>query len=121
MVNGQSWGQSFLEIAKEKNLDLEDLEEKARQGGFAVFNTKGYTNVAIAAATVSLMNLVLSDAKSIAICSHYDEKFKSYISTPALIGKEGVEALVKLPLTFEEEVKLKQSVCEIQENIDEFS
>ncbi|MCT1191778.1 L-lactate dehydrogenase [Lactococcus lactis] len=114
-------GQSFLEIAKEKNLDLEDLEEKARQGGFAVFNTKGYTNVAIAAATVSLMNLVLSDAKSITICSHYDEKFKSYISTPALIGKEGVEALVKFPLTFEEEVKLKQSVCEIQEKIDYFS
>ena len=63
-------GQSFLEIAKEKNLNLKDLEEKARQGGFAVFNTKGYTNVAIAAATVSLMNLVLSDAKNIAICSH---------------------------------------------------
>ncbi len=59
-------GQSFLEIAKEKNLNLKDLEEKARQGGFAVFNTKGYTNVAIAAATVSLMNLVLSeDRKSV--------------------------------------------------------
>ena len=67
------------------------------------------------------MNLVLSDAKSIAICSHYDEKFNSYISTPALIGNEGVEALVKLPLTLEEEVKLKQSVCEIQEKIDYFS
>lgn len=67
------------------------------------------------------MNMVLADAKSIAICSHYDEKFKSYISTPALIGKEGVEALVKLPLTFKEEVKLKQSVCEIQEKIDYFS
>ena len=114
-------GQSFLEIAKEKNLNLKDLEEKARQGGFAVFNTKGYTNVAIAAATVSLMNLVLSDAKNIAICSHYDENFSSYISTPALIGKNGIEALIKLPLTLEEEGKLKNSVVEIQEKINYFS
>ncbi|KEY63631.1 lactate/malate family dehydrogenase [Lactococcus cremoris] len=114
-------GQSFLEIAKEKNLNLKDLEEKARQGGFAVFNTKGYTNVAIAAATVFLMNLVLSDAKNIAICSHYDEKFSSYISTPALIGKNGIEALIKLPLTLEEEGKLKNSVVEIQEKINYFS
>ena len=114
-------GQSFLEIAKEKNLNLKDLEEKARQGGFAVFNTKGYTNVAIAAATVSLMNLELSDAKNIAICSHYDENFSSYISTPALIGKNGIEALIKLPLTLEEEGKLKNSVVEIQEKINYFS
>ena len=114
-------GQAFSEIAKEKSLNLEELEEKARQGGFAVFNTKGYTNVAIAAATVSLMNLVLSDAKNIAICSHYDESFNSYISTPAVIGKNGIEELIKLPLTLEEELKLKQSVIEIQEKLEIFS
>lgn len=114
-------GQAFAKIASEKQLDLDDLEEKARQGGFAVFNTKHYTNVAIAAATVALMNLVFSDAKNVAICSHYDENFASYISTPALIGKEGVEGEIQLDLTAEEEAKLAASVAEIQQKIKLFS
>ena len=113
-------GRPFTEIAAEKNLDLDQIEEAARQGGFAVFNTKHYTNVAIAAATVGLMNLVFSDAKNVAICSHYDEKFGSYISTPALIGKAGVEALIDLPLTAEEQVKLQASANEIQDKIKLF-
>ncbi|WP_332370809.1 hypothetical protein [Lactococcus cremoris] len=43
------------------------------------------------------------------------------MSTPALIGKNGIEALIKLPLTLEEEGKLKNSVVEIQEKINYFS
>lgn len=114
-------GRPFTEIAQEQAIDLATIEENARQGGFAVFNTKHYTNVAIAAATVGLMNLVFSDAKNIAICSHYDEQFGSYISTPALIGKEGVEAIVNLPLTQVEKEKLRHSADEIQEKIRLFS
>ena len=114
-------GRLFSEIAKEKGLNLDAIEEDSRQGGFAVFNTKHYTNVAIAAATVGLMNLVLSDAKSSAICSHYDPQFNSYISTPALIGKNGVEGLIELPVTADEKVKLQASADEIQNKIKLFS
>lgn len=114
-------GRPFTEIAAERGIDLDTIEENARQGGFAVFNTKHYTNVAIAAATVGLMNLVFSDAKNIAICSHYDEKFGSYISTPALIGKDGVEQLIDLPLTNDEQQKLQASADEIQEKIKLFN
>ncbi|MFC4652003.1 L-lactate dehydrogenase [Lactococcus nasutitermitis] len=113
-------GRPFTEIAKERGIELEVIEENARQGGFAVFDTKRYTNVAIAAATVGLMNLVLSDAKNIAICSHYDEKFDSYISTPALIGKDGVEEIIDLPLTEIEKEKLQASADEIQDKIKKF-
>jgi L-lactate dehydrogenase len=104
-----------------EGITLDDIEEAARQGGFAVFKTKRYTNGAIAAATVGLMNLIFSDAKNIAICSHYDEKFGSYISTPALIGKDGVEQLIDLPLTTDEQRKLQASANEIQEKIKLFS
>ncbi|WP_096818679.1 lactate/malate family dehydrogenase [Lactococcus fujiensis] len=114
-------GQPFVEIAEKKGISLDDIEEATRQGGFAVFNTKGYTNVAIAAATVGLMNLVFSDAKNVAICSHYDADFGSYISTPAIIGKDGVEAVVKLPLSADEMVKLQASANEIQDKIKQFS
>ena len=114
-------GRPFVELAKEQGISLDEVEDAARQGGFAVFNTKHYTNVAIAAATVGLMNLVFSDAKNVAICSHYDAAFGSYISTPALIGKEGVEGLVELPLTADEKAKLQASADEIQEKIKLFS
>ncbi len=59
--------------------------------------------------------------KNVAICSHYDADFGSYISTPAIIGKDGVEAVVKLPLSADEMVKLQASANEIQDKIKQFS
>lgn len=114
-------GQPFTELAKARGINLEEIEQKTRVGGFTVFDAKGYTNVAIAAANVSLLNILLSDAKNIAICSHYDENLQSYISTPALLGRKGVEGLVELDLTAEERLKLQASVDEIQDKIERFS
>ncbi|WEV54501.1 L-lactate dehydrogenase [Leuconostocaceae bacterium ESL0723] len=108
-------GQDAQELAKNYHLDLDELEQAARQGGFEVFNGKHYTNVAIAHAAVSLMNLVLSDARNEAIVSHYDDDLGSYISTPAVIGREGVVAPVALHLTDDEKAKLHHSSATIAE------
>ena len=113
-------GRPFTEIAAEKGLKLADIEHAAAFGGFTVFDKKRYTNVAIAQATVALMNLVFSDAKNVAICSHYDPQFDGYISTPALIGKGGVESLIELPLTDEEKQKLQASADEIKQKRELF-
>ncbi|MDR0298448.1 MAG: L-lactate dehydrogenase [Streptococcaceae bacterium] len=111
----------MTEIAAEKGLDLNDLAEKARWGGFTVFDGKKYTNVAIAAATVGLMNLVFEDAHNVAICSHYSVESDSYISTPAIIGKNGVEEVLALQLTADEEAQLKKSMAEIKEKSQKFA
>lgn len=116
-------GVPFEKIAEAKGFDLDKLEDSARHGGFVVYEGKGYTNFAIAAASVSLMNFILSDAQAPVVCSHYDSALDAYLSTPALVGREGVHAYPGFveSLSKEEVDKLKKSASEIQEKIKKFS
>lgn len=111
----QILGQDIQTLVSRYNLDLDKIANDARVGGFTVFNGKKYTNFAIAHAAVSLAQLVLSDARSEAIVSHYDDRFKNYISTPAIIGRGGVVQTFNLPLTSNEETALQQSADAISE------
>ncbi|BDR59587.1 lactate/malate family dehydrogenase [Xylocopilactobacillus apicola] len=114
-------GRPFTEIAKEKGIDLDQLEKDTRFGGGEVHAGKGYTNYAVATAATSLVQIIFSDAKSEAICSHYNEDFKGYISSPAIIGKNGVERVLELPLTDEENKNLLKSAQTIKEKSEQFS
>ena len=116
-------GVPFKKTAVTNNFDLEKIEDSARHGGFVVYEGKGYTNFAIAAASVSLMNLILSDAKAVVVCSHYDAELDAYLSTPALVGRDGAQAYPGFieSISKEEADKLKDSAREIQEKIKKFS
>lgn len=113
-------GQGIQSLIVQHHLDLDKIANDARVGGFTVFNGKKYTNFAIAHAAVSLAQFVLSDARSEAIVSHYDGKFNSYISTPAIIGRGGVVQTFDLPLTPDEEIALQQSAEVIAEKTADY-
>lgn len=108
-------GKNADELVKLYNINLDKVAEAARVGGFTVFAGKKYTNFAIAHAAVSLAKLVLSNARREAIASHYDERFEGYISTPAIIGRDGVTAEFDLQLSDDEKVLLQKSANAIAE------
>ena len=113
-------GQTATDLAANYHLDLDQVAEDARVGGFTVFAGKKYTNFAIAHAAVSLAQLVLSDARNEAIVSHYDARFAGYISTPAVIGRGGIVADFVLALTAAEQAALKQSADAIAAKTAEY-
>lgn len=107
-------GQAITELAKQRDLDLDALEEAARRGGWEVYVGKHYTNWAISTCAVKLSQAVLSDAHAAYICSCYSEKYGTYVGQPAIIGKHGVEEVITLPLTADEEAKFKHSADTIK-------
>lgn len=113
-------GLDITELAKERNLNLDDLEEAARRGGWEVYKGKGYTSWAISTCAVKLSQAVLSDAHAACICSCYSEKYGTYVGQPAIIGKNGIEEVLTLPLTTEEEAKFKHSADTIKEKFQTF-
>lgn len=113
-------GQTASELVANYQLDVNQVAEDARVGGFTVFSGKKYTNFAIAHAAVSLAQLVLSDARTEAIVSHYDGRFAGYISTPAVIGRGGIAADSPLTLTASEQAALKKSADAIAEKTAEY-
>ncbi|VDG19160.1 L-lactate dehydrogenase [Lactobacillus pentosus] [Lactiplantibacillus mudanjiangensis] len=111
-------GQPIAHFQKNANLDLDQLEEDARQGAFAVMNGKHYTNFAIATCGVRLAEAVSADAQLTCPVSAFDPELGTYVGMPAIIGKNGIESLIRLDLTTAEKASLAASAKFIKENVD---
>ncbi|GKS82055.1 L-lactate dehydrogenase [Ligilactobacillus pabuli] len=108
-------GQPITTIAAKKGLSLTDLDHAARFGGFTVMEGKQYTNYGISAAAVHLARTVLNDAHTELPVSNFSEKYATYLSSPAIIGRKGIEEKIQLDLTDEEQEKLQLSADYILE------
>ena len=97
---------------------LEEMPTEAMKGGHTVFYGKKYTSYGIASAAIRLALAVVSDAHEELPITNYYAPLDTYLSYPAIIGRNGVIEQVKLSLTDEEEAKLAHSAQFIQ---DKFS
>ncbi|WP_288531589.1 L-lactate dehydrogenase [uncultured Secundilactobacillus sp.] len=111
-------GLPIEQLADERRIDLEDLEQQTRGGGWAVHSGKGYTSYAIATCAVKLSRAVLDDASLACPCSCYSDKYNTYVGHPAIIGKSGVVEELRLPITAEEQEKLAESAGFIREKFE---
>ena len=94
------------------------MATEAMKGGHTVFYGKKYTSYGIASAAIRLALAVVSDAHEELPITNYYAPLDTYLSYPAIIGRNGVIEQVKLSLTDEEEAKLAHSAQFIQ---DKFS
>ena len=105
----------ITEVAKAKHLKLEDLNDEIKFGGQTVYKGKQYTNYGISAAVTRLVETIQSDAHTEMPVSNYQEKYGTYLSYPAIVGRDGIIQTVELTLTDEEEKKLQASAATIKE------
>lgn len=112
-------GQPITEVAKQRNIDLAKLDEVARAGGYTVFHGKHYTNYGIAAAAVRLANIIMSDARSEVPVSNFHEEYNTYLSYPAIVGRNGVIEQLHLDLTDDEKEKLATSANYIRTRFED--
>lgn len=112
-------GQPITKIAAERNIDLSKLDEVARAGGYTVFHGKHYTNYGIASAAVRLANIIISDAHTEIPVSNYHEEYGTYLSYPAIVGRDGIIEQIKLNLTDDEKEKLQTSANYIRTRFED--
>ena len=107
--------QPITELVKDKPWKLEDLNDEIKFGGQTVYKGKQYTNYGIAAAVTRLVETIESDACTELPVSNYQEKYGTYLSYPAIVGRDGIVQQVQLALTNEEEKLLAKSAETIKE------
>ena len=95
--------------------EIEKLDKLPVEGAWKVAFGKGYTSYAIATCAVRLAEAVLSNAHLLAPVSVYLDKYETYIGYPAIIGANGIESVVELNLTDQEEEKMWQSASYIKQ------
>lgn len=112
-------GKPLTEIAKQRGLDLNELDHEAKMGGWTVFQGKKYTSYGVATAAVKLVNAILSDSLEELPVSNYREEYGVYLSYPAVVGRNGIVEQDQLDLTPEELEKLQTSADFIKQKYQE--
>lgn len=101
--------------------DHDELEHKAIRGGWYTFAGKHCTEYAIATTAVRMAQAIQYDEKLIMPAStllkgEYGEK-DIFVGVPAVIGANGVEKVMELPLTDEEKAKFHSCCDSIRKNM----
>lgn len=100
------------------NEELVKIEDEVRNAAYEIINRKGATAYGIGMCLVRITNAILEDKKIILPVSSYDTNNKICISTPAIVGMNGVYDKIYIPLNEEEQSKLQNSINIIKEAIN---
>lgn len=94
------------------------LEVDVRNSAYEIINRKGATYYGIGMCLVRITEAILGDENLVLSVSAYDKENNIYISTPAIINKDGVKDKIYIPLTEEEKDKIKYSIKCIKDAIN---
>lgn len=111
-------GRAMTTIAKEKGLDLDDLEQQARNGGTVVGLGKGYTCFGIGMTVLTILKAVLNDEHRTFPATGYDAAAGTYIGHPLTVGAAGIVGQPGLDLTAEEKQRFADSAAAIKHNYE---
>jgi L-lactate dehydrogenase len=118
-------GKPIRELIAEKpekygKLDLNAVAAEGKAGGWHILGGKGSTEFGIGAAIAEVTRALFGDEKrvlpvSVLLNGEYGQK-DVYASVPAVLGREGVEEIVELRLTQEEQQQFDRSCSIMKEN-----
>ena len=101
--------------SKEKN----DYEEKVRNAGYELLNSKGYSDLAIGICLADITKVIINKEEKEVCVSNYDENEEIYYGYPAVINETGIKSRLKLELTLDEQEKLNNSIDIIKKALKE--
>ena len=111
------------ELCRSEN--LHPVFEEVKNSAYRIIQGKGATYYAIAEAVERIVSAIVRDEKAILPVSAYVSDYYGArdicIGVPCIIGKGGIEDVLKIPLDAEEQKKFRASADIIREAIDSLS
>ena len=103
------------------NEELTNIEDEVRNSAYEIINRKGATAYGIGMCLVRITNAIIEDKNIILPVSSWDKENEICISTPAIVGANGVREKIFMPLNDAETAKLVNSINIIKEAINKIS
>ena len=97
--------------------ELNKVEEEVRTSAYTIIEKKGATAYGIGMCLVKITNAIIENKNTILPVSSWDKENKICISTPAIVGSDGVKDKIFIPLNEEETNKFTNSIKTIQDAI----
>ncbi|KAH7355980.1 lactate dehydrogenase/glycoside hydrolase [Pyrenochaeta sp. MPI-SDFR-AT-0127] len=100
------------------SLDKDAIAEETKNKATSIIENKGATNYGIGGVAASICKSILFDQRNIRPVSHYQDDLEVCLSVPAVLGRKGIVRTVPMPLSKDEEDKLKKSAETLKEVIN---
>ena len=97
--------------------ELNSIEEEIRMSAYEIINKKGATAYGIGMCLVMITSAILENQNIVLPVSGWDEENELCLSTPAIVGKNGIKEKIYIPLNDEEKDKLINSINTIRDAI----
>ena len=97
--------------------ELNSIEEEVRMSAYEIINKKGATAYGIGMCLVMITSAILENQNIVLPVSGWDEENELCLSTPAIVGKNGIKEKIYIPLNDEEKDKLINSINTIRDAI----
>lgn len=120
-------GKPIFDLIKEKpdtygKLDLIDIVKRTAYAGWVVLNGKGSTEFGIGTALTEVVKTILHDEKKILPCStllegEYGQE-NIFASVPVILGKNGVEEVIEINLTEQEQEEFNNTCIILKDYIE---
>ena len=105
---------STVNVEKLPESEMTNIENMVKKVGFGVSKSQGFTSYGIASALSRITRAIIFDEKvCLPVCS-YLEDYGIFISTPSIIGKDGIEKSNTLDLENNEKLRLENSIQTIK-------
>ncbi len=101
--------------------EMGQMEEETRNFGFTIAQKKTYTCYGVASALTRITKAIIEDEKAIICVSSYDPLQKIFISSPSVVGIDGIEKTGLMSLTPEESSRFENSASAIKTAIKEIN
>ena len=96
--------------------DINIMDEKLRNSAYEIINKKGYTNEGISLSLLEITKAILNNEnRFLNISTLYND---IYIGMPALVGINGVKAILNFKVTEKEKNELERSINKLKNAID---
>jgi len=105
------------EFTESKELDRNAIANETKDKASAIMKSKGSTAFGIGGVAASICKSILFDERAIVPLSHYQEDLGCCLSKPVVLGRKGIMRTVPIPLSDEEQEKMKASAKSLTEII----
>ena len=98
--------------------DLEHIAHEVKNKAYEIISCKGATFYGIATCVAALCRTIMFDQKRVTPVSCYIKAFNVSLSMPVILGAQGIEEILMIPLSATEQKHLDRSIETLQSYID---
>jgi L-lactate dehydrogenase len=107
-------GTPITEFPNIEQKDLDNIAEQVKNKAYEIIQCKGSTSFGIAACVSKMCESIIFNQKIVIPLSTYIEQYKTYLSMPAVLGENGIEKTISIPLSNEEEKTISNTAQQLQ-------